>query len=322
MTQPLRGRAVFAAARPRGRNVTRTSVTKAKARRRGGDGRIAALFLLPLFAVYAIYYAYSFFFLIQTSFKKVSISFSDAAQVGWRNYELLLKDDTFRRAILNNLFFAATTIVVSITVAFFIAAALATGVRGRRAYYTIFLVPALMPASLVATVFASMLAFKDGGLNTTLRAVGLDALAQTWLTTEAWAIAAVIGLFSYLIGLPVMYYTADFATMRTEVLEAAVIDGAGLFRIMRQIMHPMMRSTHITIVLALLLGSFRAFEIILLSTNGGPADSTEVVGTYTYRFVASAGSTIGYASAASVIVLVVAVFVSLIQTVVVRRQSR
>jgi raffinose/stachyose/melibiose transport system permease protein len=286
------------------------------------DGRTALLFLAPLLAMYLVYFAYSFYFLIDTSFKKVSITFTDAAQVGWNNYRLLFEDPAFIRSILNNLLFAATTIIVSLTVAFFIAAALATGVRGRRLYYVIFLVPALMPVALVATIFNVMLEYRDGALNQTLRKLGLGSLAQHWLTQPQWAIAAVVTLFAYLIGLPIMYYTADLATIRTDAIEAAVIDGAGTFRILRSILHPMLRATHITIILALLLGSFRAFEIVLLSTGGGPSDNTEVVGTYIYGYVTSAGSTIGFASAASVVVLVVALLGSAVQMLLTRRSSK
>jgi raffinose/stachyose/melibiose transport system permease protein len=280
------------------------------------------LFLLPLAVMYLVYFAYSFYFLVQTSFKKESIDFTAAADVGWHNYSLLVRDPDFRRAILNNLLFAVTTIGVSLTVAFFIAAALATGVKGRRFYYVIFLVPALMPVSLVASIFAVMLEDTDGTLNQTLRFFGLSSLTHQWLTTSPWAIAAIIGLFAYLIGLPVMYYTAELSTLPVDALEAAVIDGAGTFRILRSVLHPMVRGTHITVVLALLLGSFRAFEIVFLTTGGGPGNSTQIVGNYIYGFVVSGGTTIGYASAASVLVLIVALLVAMLQMVVTSRSDR
>ncbi|MEO3853827.1 sugar ABC transporter permease [Acrocarpospora sp. B8E8] len=288
-----------------------------------GEGRIALLFLVPLFVMYAIYFGYSFWFLIRTSFTKVSISFANAVEVGWKNYRLLLEDETFLHAIRNNLLFAVASIAVALTLGFVIAVLLAAGIGGRKIYYAIFLVPALTPIALVATVFGRMLQYQDGALNQALRAMGLDGLAAHWLTEPGWAFAAVVGLFAYLIGLPIMYYTADLSALRTDVLEAAVLEGAGPLHIMRTIIHPMMRSTHITVILALLLGSFRAFEVVLLSTGGGPDDTTEIVGTYTYRFVTSAGSTIGYASAASVLVLIVALLVSATQALLTRpRRTR
>ncbi|WP_051838757.1 carbohydrate ABC transporter permease [Streptomyces sp. NRRL WC-3742] len=286
-----------------------------------GEGRTALLFLTPLFLAYAVYYAYSFWFLIGTSFTKVSINFSNAVEVGWRNYQLLLEDHAFLTAIRNNLLFAAGSIAVSLTLAFVIAVMLASGIGGRRLYYAIFLVPALTPIALIATVFGRMLQYQDGALNEGLRSIGLGGLAQHWLTEPGWAFASVLGLFAYLIGLPIMYYTADLAAMRTDVLEAAVLDGAGPLQMMRAVIHPMMRSTHLTVTLALLLGSFRAFEVVLLSTGGGPDDTTEIVGTYTYRYVTSGGSTIGYASAASVLVLLVALLVSAVQALVTRTRK-
>ena len=88
------------------------------------------------------------------------------------------------------------------------------------------------------------------------------------------------------------------------------------------VLHPMMRATHVTVVLALLLGSFRAFEIVLLSTGGGPGDSTQIVGTYTYSFFTSGGQTIGLASAASVLILIIALLVSSVQNIVLTRRER
>jgi ABC-type sugar transport system permease subunit len=291
-------------------------------RRTGREALIAALFLVPLFVMYGVYFVYSFWFLIRTSFEKVDLSFAGAVNVGWHNYQLVYDDPEFRRAVLDNLVFAASTIVIGLTIAFGIAVMLASRPRGRRAYFTIFLVPALTPVALVATIFGQMLEYQLGSLNTTLRAVGLGFLAQHWLTQPGWAYGAVIGLFAYLIGLPIMYYTADLAAINTSAIEAALLDGAGPWRLMRSVLHPMMRATHVTVVLSLLLGSFRAFEIVLLSTGGGPGDSTQIVGTYTYSFFTSGGQTIGLASAASVLILIIALLISVVQNIVLTRDER
>jgi ABC-type sugar transport system permease subunit len=179
-----------------------------------------------------------------------------------------------------------------------------------------------MPVSLVATIFGSMLQERFGVLNETLRAVGLGDLAQSWLTTPGLAYASVAVIFCYLIGLPVMYYTADLSALPTSSLEAALIDGAGTWRIMREIIYPMMRGTHITVILALLLGSFRALEVVLFSTQGGPGSTTEIVGTYLYGYVNSTGKTVGFASAASIVVLLIALVISLIQMYFTRKADR
>lgn len=293
-------------------------MSRTGAKRRRSDLGVALIFLAPLLVMYAVYFGYSIVFLVRTSFTKVSITFFDSVDVGWRNYQQLVTDPAFLRAIVNNVVYAGISIAAALTIGFFIAVALATGVRAKRLFYLIFLLPALMPVSLVATLFGSMLEQRFGVVNTTLRGVGLDGLAQPWLTEPGLAFGVVAVIFCYLIGLPIMYYTADLSALPVDALEAALIDGAGTFRIMRSVIYPMMRSTHITIVLALLLGSFRALEVVLFSTQGGPGHTTEIVGSFLYRFETSSGPTIGYVSAASTIVLIIALVVSVVQLVVAR----
>ncbi|WP_210506938.1 carbohydrate ABC transporter permease [Naasia sp. SYSU D00057] len=290
-----------------------TTDTRTRKRRRRSDWLVALVFLAPLLAIYAVYYLYSIVFLGQTSMQRIGISLLRPVQVGFENFALLATDPVFLGSIVNNLVFAAASIVVALTIAFFIAVALSTGVRGRKLFYLVFLLPALMPLSLVATIFGSMLQERFGILNETLRAVGLGDLAQSWLTTPGLAYTAVILVFCYLIGLPIMYYTADLSALPTSALEAALLDGAGTFRIMTQVIYPMMRTTHITVILALLLGAFRGLEQVLFSTGGGPGDTTEIVGTYVYGYVNSGGKTIGYAAAASIVVLLIGLVISLAQ---------
>lgn len=282
-------------------------------RRRRSEWKAALLFLSPLLALYAVYYLYSIAFLSQTSLQRVGIALARPVQVGFDNFRLLFTDPVFGQAVVNNLVFAAVSIIASLTLAFFIAVALATGIRGRKVFYLLFLLPALMPLSLVATIFGSMLQERFGVLNEVLRAVGLGGLAQAWLTTPNLAYAAVILIFCYLIGLPIMYYTSDLSALPTSALEAALIDGAGTFRIMRSIIYPMMKATHITVILALLLGSFRALEQVLFSTGGGPGARTEIVGTYLYGYTNSGGQTIGFVAAASIVVLLIAFVISVAQ---------
>ncbi|MCA0293809.1 MAG: sugar ABC transporter permease [Actinobacteria bacterium] len=297
-------------------------VTTPRRRRSRSDAKTAVLFLIPLLVVYAVYYVYSIVFLAQTSTERVGIALLRPIQVGFTNFINLFQDDVFLRSILNNLVFAAASIGASLTVAFFISVALSAGVKMRKLFYLLFLLPALTPLALVATIFGSMLQEQYGAVNETLRAVGLGGLAQAWLTSPVWAYTAVILIFCYLIGLPIMYYTADLAALPTSALEAALIDGAGTFRIMGSIVYPMMRSTHITVILSLLLGSFRALEQVLFSTHGGPGTTTQIVGTYLYGYVNSGGKTIGYAAAASIVVLLIALAISIVQMVITRKASR
>jgi len=282
----------------------------------------AALFLSPMLVLYGVYYLYSFVFLGQMSTKSVDLSFTGATDLGWRNFHLVLTDQLFWRAIGNNLLFAGAQIAVALTLGFFLAVSLASGVRARKFFYLAFLLPSLIPMSLFATVFGQMLQTNGGAINQSLRTVGLGALAQDWTGNTGSAYAAVLILLTYLIGLPIMYYTSDLTTANTAVLEAAMIDGANTPQMYRLILFPMLRGTHKTVILSLLLGSFRWFEVVYFSTGSQPAGRTGITGTYIYdqMFPSIGGGQIGYASAAALVVLVIAIAVSAVNVLVQRRR--
>ncbi len=276
------------------------------------------VFFGPLFVFYAVFYFFSVAFLARTSFQDVSLSLRNAVSVGWDNYRLLLDDPRFIDALRNNLVFAAAAIAAAMTIGFFIAVALWSGVRGRALFYAVFLLPSLMPIALVASVFRTMLESRFGAVNEFLRSVGLEALAQRWLIDPDLAYGVIVVMFVYLIGLPILYYTSNLAVINTSALESAVLDGAGPFRLMGGILFPIMKNTHKTVTLSTVLISFRAFDIVFFSTGGGPAGRTEITGTYVYNFTTS-GTNVGFASAAAVIVLLISLIVSAVQLRIYRR---
>jgi ABC-type sugar transport system permease subunit len=282
-------------------------------RRSGGAGvRAALVFLLPLAVFYGMFYIYSFWFLVSTSFQNTDVSLSNSTFVGLQNYQLVLGHDLFWTALFNTFEFSIVAIIAGLTIAFFLAVVLATRPRGSRILYAIFLLPSLMPMSLVASVFAVMLESRFGFVNEGLRAVGLGGLAQRWLVDPNLAWGSVAMIFVYIIGMPIMYYTADLATMNVSLIEAAVVDGAGARQMFRFILWPALSGARRTILTAVPLMGFRAFEIVFLSTGGGPAGRTEIAGTYLYTF-ATSGSNVGYVSAASVIVLGIALVFAMVQ---------
>jgi raffinose/stachyose/melibiose transport system permease protein len=271
-----------------------------------------AFFFGPLVIMYLVFYVFSLGFLLYTSLHRVNISLTGGRWVGFDNFRLLLTDGNFLTALANNLVFATVAIGAGLTLGFFIAVTLSTGVRRKGLFYVAFLLPSLMPLALIASVFRVLLESRFGALNETLRAVGLEALAMGWLIEPTLAYGVVVILFVYLIGLPVMYYTAAMSTINTSVIEAAVLDGAGTWQIMRQILFPLLRATHKTIIVSTVLMTFRAFDIVFFSTQGGPSGMTEITGTYVYRFSTS-GNNIGYGSAAALLVMIISLVISILQ---------
>ncbi|MDQ1734360.1 MAG: raffinose/stachyose/melibiose transport system permease protein [Pseudonocardiales bacterium] len=289
-----------------------------EARKGRSDGLVALLFLIPLLFFYGLYYLYAFGFLAQVSRQRVSLTFVNAVNVGWDNFRLVATDPLFRRSVLNTLLFAGISICAALTVGFLLAMMISTGVRGRKLLYGIFLLPSLIPLSLFATVFGQMLETKDGAFNSLFRAVGLPGLQQDWLGNTGSGYAAVAILLVYLIGLPIMYYTSDVTSINLSLIESATIDGAGTWQIFRLMLFPLLRNTHKTVILSVLLGSFRAFDVIFFSTGGQPGGRTSITGTYIYN-AALGNDRVGYAAAASLIVLVIALLISFGQLLLTRK---
>jgi ABC-type sugar transport system permease subunit len=79
------------------------------------------------------------------------------------------------------------------------------------------------------------------------------------------------------------------------------------------ILFPLLKHTHYTVILSLVLSCFREFERVYLLTNSGPGGYTEITGTYIFNFSRSAGSNIGMVCAASIIILAIAFGISFVQ---------
>lgn len=271
------------------------------------------MFLLPLIIIFAALLGYSFYFLIKNSFYDVTISFRNAEFAGLNNFKILLQDKSFWQSFLNTFLLAASNIFFGLTFGFLIAIILNFKFRGKRFFHALFFIPSMLPIALMAAVFSSMLEYKDGVVNQILRFAGLGNLAQSWLADPQLAMWSVCSMSIFLIGIPIMYYTADLTTISTDVLEAATVDGAKMRHQLFLVIYPMLKNTHKTIILSMLLSGFREMERVFLMTDGGPGGKTEIIGTYIYRASRSAGSNIGLVCAAALVVLLAAFLIAFIQ---------
>ena len=320
----VRPGALLGEARPAGPAAEPSRRRSAATRRLRRRALIPALiFLAPMLALYGVYYVYAFVFLGQTSRENVDLSFSGATAAGWRNFQLVLTDPLFWKSIENNLLFAAVQIAVALTLGFFLAVSLSSGVRFRRFFYIAFLLPSLVPLSLFATVFGQMhpdqrrRAQPDPARRRARRArPGLDREPDSGLRRGLHAADLPHRPADH-----VLHGGPDHG--EHAVLEAAQIDGASSGQMYRLILFPMLRGTHKTVILSVLLGSFRWFELIYFSTNSQPSGGTSIAGTYIYgqMFPSTGSAQIGYASAASVIVLLIAIAVSAVNVFVQRRRG-
>ncbi len=275
--------------------------------------KTAFLFLLPLFTILGVFLLYSIYFIVVNGFFKFNLSFSNFKFVGLENYRLVLTDKLFYRSVRNNLIISGIYIIYSVTIGFLLAVFLALDIRGNKFLFSLFFLPAILPRSLISRVFKEMLEFHKGSLNAAISFIGIDVSNFHWLGDPRLAFMSVISIFFYMVGLPLLYYNADLTTIDTNILEAANIDGASTWQIIRRILFPMVVNSHKTIIVSMLLTSFRIFEAIFILTNSGPGYATVVTATYLYRFTRN-GNLMGFVCAGSTIVLIIALLLSIILT--------
>jgi ABC-type sugar transport system permease subunit len=180
----------------------------------------------------------------------------------------------------------------------------------------------MLPMAFIAVIFGTLLEYNDGLLNNMARFLDLKFLDQRWLSNPRLALASVSAVSIYLIGIPIMYYTAELATLNNSVFEAAIVDGASFRQILFLVLYPILKNTHMTIALSLLLGGFREMERVYLMTDGGPGGATEIISTYIFRNSRSAGANLGFVAAISVLTLLLAFAITIAQQRVNRRMRR
>ncbi|HVQ91334.1 MAG TPA: sugar ABC transporter permease [Mycobacteriales bacterium] len=225
--------------------------------------------------------------------------------VGLGNFSALFADDTFRTALANNLRLLLTVPLMT-ALALLVAVVLNDGIRGWRVYRTVTFLPYILPAVGIGVSFSVFLQL-NGGLNGSLRAVGLDALARDWLGSPHWAIWSVAGVVVWQqLGFGVVLFLAALLSLPGEVTEAARVDGARWWTLQTRIHLPQIRGTieFFVVTEAITVLSW-VFAYVYVLTAGGPAHSSTVLEFYIWENGFAHGN-VGLASAAAVVVLALA----------------
>ena len=166
--------------------VVNMAVKKTKLKANKNNNKAGYLFLLPLIVIFIGLLGYSFYFLITNSLRDVTITFRRSEFTGLLNYQTIFKDKSFWRSLLNTFILSTANIFCGLTFGFIIAIILNFKIKGKRFFHALFFIPSMLPIALMATVFGSMLEYKNGIVNQILRGVGLGVLHSGGLQIPNW----------------------------------------------------------------------------------------------------------------------------------------
>ncbi len=231
--------------------------------------------------------------------------------VGLKNYVEMFTDDRYFWAAFRHTFYFAFLATAG-TVIFGFIMALLVDLKFPlwKAYRFVFFLPVTFSAVAVALIMTRIVG-PNGLINNTVKMLGLHFLEANWLGQKlALTTISIIVIWQFS-GFTMIFFLAGLKNIPEELYDAATVDGATIMRRIVSITIPLLKNVFAVVLLVQLLFSFKAFAIFWIMTEGGPAGATEVLGTFIYKNAFSK-TLMGYASAASVVVILIAVAFSLL----------
>ena len=236
--------------------------------------------------------------------------------IGLENYRQLINDPLFFVTLWNTLYYAAGSVLLGVVLAFFLALLLNQKVRGVAIFRTIFYLPSVVAGIATAILWINILHPDFGLINYALSWFGIQG--PGWLVSETWVMPALILMSLWGAGGTMIIYLAGLQSIPEYLYEAAAIDGAGAMRKFWHVTVPMMSPVIFFNLVVGFIVSLQAFVLILVMTDGGPANASLVYGLYLYR-TAFENFEMGYASALSWVLFVVIMMITAIQFYAARR---
>lgn len=202
--------------------------------------------------------------------------------VGLENYKTLFTKKTigFTKSMGHMMMLAFGSVFIQLPFALFLALLLAKGIRGERFFVTVFFIPVLLSTVVIGQLWVKMYNPDYGVINTALRMLGLESWCHTWLgekETVMWAVFLPI-IWQY-VGYHMLLMYAGLKSINSDIKEAAYMDGANYVVTCRYILIPLLKPVLRVCLIFGVTGAFKAFDMIYVLTNGGPAHASEVPST-------------------------------------------
>lgn len=298
----------------------RPSQPHRRVRLRVRNALIGWSFILPNFLGFALLTLIPVIALFYISFTNWNV-FGTANWTGLANFQRLLGDATFRTSFVNTLYYAVMHIPLTLVVSLGIALLLNTKLRGVAFFRTAAFFPYITSIVAIAMVWNLMFSPDYGPINQILRLIGISN-PPGWLTSPDWAMPAVVVISTWRdMGYYMILFLAGLQTVPRELYEAARVDGANAWQRFVNVTIPCLRPTTFFVTVMLTINSFKIFDLILVMTHGGPGISTMVLSQFIWR-KGFEENQFGYASAASVVLFLLCIVVTIVQFLWNKRGSR
>ena len=272
--------------------------------------RTILLFLLPAIALYAVFLVYPIVQSGRYSLYKWNGFGPLEDFVGFDNFRDVFGDARFRAALKHNLIIVVLSLMLQLPAALGLAMLLNAKIRGRAFMRTMFFAPYVLSEVVTGVVWRQILR-PNGLLDQTMEGVGLGAWTQGWLSDPDVVLYALFFVISWkYFGFHMILLLAGLQQIPDELKEAASIDGATGWNTFRYVTLPLLMPTVRVSVFLSVIGSIQLFDIVWVTTGGGPIGASSTMSTFLYdRF---RDSRFGFASAVSIVIFGCSLVVALL----------
>lgn len=227
----------------------------------------------------------TFLFIIIPIFCSFGLSFSEwdllneIHFVGFSNYKSVFTEPDFLQILINTIVYAVSTTIFAVIIPLLIASIINNRIKGSELFKTIYFLPFITPAVVIAIVWAWIFDPNIGLVNT------LFHTHYTWLFSTKLAMPVLIFVSVWkLVGYNIILFLTGFSTIDNSVYEASKIDGATAYQTFFDITVPLLKPTIYFVTTVTAISSFQIFDLIYVMTQGGPNDSTNVIVYSIYKY--------------------------------------
>lgn len=285
--------------------------TSSRQRREWRDGY---LLVAPALVLFVLLVVYPMFNTVYLSLFNYGLTDARIRFIGINNFIELTGDGVFWRSLRNNFTILVVSVVVQVGLGIILAALIDRGIRwGKGVARTLNFAPVVMSAVAVGILWQLIYDPTVGLANRFVNLLGLDPPSQGWLGDPRLVIysSLVVACWQYT-GYVMIIVLAGIQSVSQELYEAAAIDGATEIQKFFSVTLPSIRNVIIAVVLITMIGAMKVFDLVYILTRGGPANASQVMGTYIY-YNAFTINRAGYASAISVVLLGFALILGFLQ---------
>lgn len=232
--------------------------------------------------------------------------------IGLDNYKDMFESGEFWQVMLRTFVFVVLVVSLKLVLGLAIALPLSSGLAGTRIIRPIVLIPMAFSAAVTSVIFKTMFAPKVGTFDQALNAIGLPA--PPWLTNGTWAMIAILITISWTsLGMVIMLFMAALDSIPKEVLEAASLDGVGLWQKILHMQIPLISPTIFFLVVTQTMGALKEFTVIKVLTGGGPNDATTTLTIQLYKLAFGSNVDYGTSAAHGIVLMIIVGIVAFIQ---------